>query len=141
MTHAPDREDRMKTLVAEDDFSNRIVLQTMLSPFGEVHIAVNGREALDAFKAAHEQGKPYELVCLDIMMPEMDGQAVLRNMRAFEEKHGVHRSSRCKIVMATVLGDQESVAEAVGGECDAYILKPFDTKTFLDRLREIGLRV
>jgi two-component system chemotaxis response regulator CheY len=46
------RRDTMKTLVVEDDFTGRLILHTFLSRYGECHIAVNGREAVDAFGAA-----------------------------------------------------------------------------------------
>ena len=63
----------MKALVVEDDFTSRLIMQEMLLGYGSVHIAVNGREALDAFMVAFEKGAPYDLICLDIMMPELDG--------------------------------------------------------------------
>ena len=78
----------MKTLIAEDDFTSRLLLQAILSPYGECHIAVNGREALHAFNLAHEEGHPYDLVCLDIMMPELDGHAVLSALRPLKRLKG-----------------------------------------------------
>ena len=47
----------MKTLIVEDDFTGRLLLQTLLSPYGECHIAVNGREAVDAFRRAMKRGR------------------------------------------------------------------------------------
>ena len=79
----------MKTLIVEDDFTSRLLMQAILSPYGECHIAVNGREAIQAFRLARAQGHPYDLVCLDIMMPEMDGHAVLKALRAAEEAEGI----------------------------------------------------
>lgn len=61
----------MKTLIVEDDFTSRLFLQEVLKEFGEIHLAVNGQEGLTAFQEALNQGKPYNLICLDIMMPEM----------------------------------------------------------------------
>ena len=75
----------MKTLIVEDDFTSRLFLQTFLSRYGECHIAVNGREAVEAFRMAADNGSPYDLICMDIMMPEMDGQEAVKQIRALEE--------------------------------------------------------
>ncbi len=48
----------MKTLIVEDDFTNRILLQAHLSRYGECHLAVNGEEALQAFESANVQNRP-----------------------------------------------------------------------------------
>ena len=77
----------MKTLIVDDDFTNRLLLQELLRPHGQSHVAVNGREAVDAVGVALEAKEPYDLICLDIMMPEMDGQEALGKIRALEEKH------------------------------------------------------
>jgi PAS domain-containing protein len=53
-----------------------------VASYGECHIAVNGREAVAAFQAALKSGQRYNLVCVDIMMPEMDGQTALKQIRA-----------------------------------------------------------
>lgn len=63
----------MKSLIVEDDFTGRLLLQKLLAPYGECHIAVNGKEAISAFAMALESGERYDRVCLDIMMEEKDG--------------------------------------------------------------------
>ena len=78
----------LRILLAEDDFACRLLLQTFLSRYGECHIAVNGREAVDAFRAALDSGQGYDLICMDIMMPEMDGREAVRQIRAIEEARG-----------------------------------------------------
>ena len=78
----------MKTLIVEDDFTSRLLLQEILKIYGPVHIAVNGKEAVDAVHLALELGEPYELICLDIMMPEMNGQESLGKIREMEEARG-----------------------------------------------------
>ena len=70
----------MKTLIVEDDFTSRAVLQTFLSRYGECHIAVNGWEAVEAFRIALESGPRYDLICMDIMMPGMDGREAVQDM-------------------------------------------------------------
>ncbi len=133
------KEDAMRILVAEDDFSARLVLQRLLKEYGSVDVAVDGREAVEAFRAALETGEPYRLVCLDIMMPEVDGQEALRQMRALERELGVPSCRGAKIVMTTALDDPKTVVEAFKGLCDTYIVKPIDKEALRLALARVGL--
>ena len=128
----------MKTLVVDDDFTSRLILQKFLQAYGEVHLAVNGNEALHAFEAAYEEQAPYDLVCLDIMMPGMDGQEVLRSVRTVESDKMPTKGKRTFIVMTTALHDKENVV-AAGPLCDAYLVKPISQRILLERLRDFGL--
>ena len=76
----------MKALIVEDDGMSRLLLEHILAPFGECHTAVNGKEALEAFREAQERNTPYSLICLDIMMPEMDGHTTLKAIRELDLK-------------------------------------------------------
>ena len=98
----------MKILIVEDDFVCRKVLQKMLATYGEVEIAVDGNEALEAFRLAQENGETYDLICLDVMMPEMDGHEVLAQIRKTEEVAGVGGLDRVKIMMTTALANWTS---------------------------------
>ncbi len=128
----------MRTLVVEDDLTSRLIMQRYLSPFGENNVAVDGKEAVEAFQLAAEESKPYDLVCLDIMMPEMDGQEVLRRIRRIEEKAGSRGLDRSKVIMTTVLGDRKNIMEAFREECDGYLVKPIEKKKLLKLLQSFG---
>ena len=82
---------------------SRRLLQAILAPHGACHVAVGGREALEAFKMALKDKQPYNLICLDIMMPEMDGQEVLKEIRRTEDELGISGCDRAKIIMTTAL--------------------------------------
>lgn len=129
----------MKTLIAEDDFVSRLLLQELLKKYGPVHMAFNGKEALDAVKLADESGEPYDLICLDIMMPEMDGQQALKEIRAMEEAKGLVMSRWVKIIMTTALAGKENVIEAIRGKCDAFLVKPIQKTKLLEELRRLNL--
>jgi two-component system, chemotaxis family, chemotaxis protein CheY len=129
----------MKALIAEDDFTSRLILQKLLAPYGESHVAINGKEALDAFRAASRQTQRYDLVCLDIMMPEMDGQTVLKEIRAFEEGLGILSGRGVKILMTTALKDPKNVMTAFRELCDGYLTKPIDKAKLLKYLQEFRL--
>jgi two-component system chemotaxis response regulator CheY len=129
----------MKTLIVDDDFASRLLLQTVLSKYGECHIAADGREAVEAFRAAQEQGPGYDLICMDIMMPRMDGQAAVREIRELETARGTHASAAVKIMMTTALDDMKTVFASFKELCDAYIVKPVDANLLLGHLRSFKL--
>ena len=129
----------MRTLVVEDDFTSRLLLQTFLSRYGECHVAVNGKEALAAFRDSLESGQTYDLICMDIMMPEMDGQTAIKEIRTIEEAHGTLSSNGVKIIMTTALDDVKNVMQSFNSLCDAYLFKPIDSGKLLAHLRELRL--
>ena len=128
----------MKTLIVEDNFVNRLLMQKILAPYGETHIAVNGKEAVDAFKISREENKPYDLICLDIMMPEMGGHDVLKKIRDIEQEEN-KSTAHVKVVMTTALSDSKNVITAFKSQCDGYLTKPIDKKKILEQLHNLGL--
>ncbi len=129
----------MRTLIVEDDFTSRLLLQSFLAPYGECHIAVNGNEAVEAFRAAQENGHGYDLICMDIMMPEMDGQSAVSKIRALEEAGGTLSTDGVKIIMTTALDDVKNVVQSFQSLCDAYLFKPIDTAKLQDHIRTLHL--
>jgi two-component system chemotaxis response regulator CheY len=129
----------MRVLVVEDDFISRRLLCRYLQSHGECDVAVNGNEAVGAFKQTLISDQRYDLVCLDIMMPGMDGQETLKRLRALEKEHGVPDADRSKVIMTTALEDHDNVMAAFSNACDGYVVKPIEKRKFLETLQEIGL--
>ncbi|GAB6095625.1 response regulator [Desulfatiferula olefinivorans] len=129
----------MKTLIVEDDFTSRLLLQELLKSYGDSHIAVNGKEAVDAVRLALQTDEPYDLICLDIMMPEMDGQEALRQIREQEEAKGILSSHGSKIVMTTTHKDMKNLSDAFSSLCDAYLIKPIEKAKLIEELRKLEL--
>lgn len=128
----------MHILVVEDDFVSRRLLSRYLEPFGDCDVAVNGEEALEAVRAAIKAGEHYDLICLDIMMPGMDGQETLKKLRAVEEERGLSLGRGAKIIMTTSLEDHKNIREAFKFSADGYVVKPVEKKKFMATLSEIG---
>lgn len=129
----------MKILIAEDDFYSRKLMLAFLSAFGDCDVAANGVEAWEAFIDAHDAGTPYRLMCLDIMMPEMDGQEALKKIRDEEERRNVPRHERAKILMVTALDEMKAIMSSYHALCDGYLMKPIDHAMLVEQLKECGL--
>jgi two-component system chemotaxis response regulator CheY len=126
----------MKTLIVEDDFLSRKLMLTYLSPFGECDVAANGTEAIQAFKMAKEAGKHYDLITLDILMPDITGQEVLKRIRNIEEEECLPKA---KIVMTTALKDSRNIMTAFKNQCEGYLVKPIESEKLREMLRELQL--
>lgn len=130
----------MRILIAEDDFTSRKFLFKMLSGYGECDLVVDGLEALDAFLLATKENAPYELMCLDIMMPKVDGVKVLKYIRELETQKGYLPERRSKIIMTTALAETQFVQNAFELGCDAYASKPIDMGKLIETLKELGFK-
>jgi two-component system chemotaxis response regulator CheY len=134
------REASMRVLVVEDDFTSRKILQKILGPYGDVDIAVNGLEAVQAFTQSLDDNNHYDLICMDIMMPEMDGQTALKNIRTIERERGIVPAQEVKVVMTTALDDPKNVVEAYyKGGATSYVPKPIDKHMLLHLLKNLGV--
>lgn len=126
----------MRTLIAEDDLTSRILLEEMLESFGVVHVTVNGEEALLAFTNALNQGTPYQFICLDINMPKKNGQEVLKQMRSLEARFGARPAV---IVMTTGDRNRESVISSAKNKCNGYLIKPIKAEAITTALKKFRL--
>jgi len=126
-------------LIVEDEFLSRKLVGHYIEKFGAYDVAVNGEEALKAVSASYDDGRRYDVVFLDIMMPDKNGLEVLKEIRAIEAARGVGVSDGLKVIMTTALGDAKSVMEAFRNQCEAYITKPYTEEAFATQLRKLGL--
>jgi two-component system, chemotaxis family, chemotaxis protein CheY len=130
----------MKILIVEDDFGSRMSIQRMLSPFSQCDIAINGKEAVEAFNISLESGQPYDLICLDIMMPLMNGREALRQIRETEKTYKIAPRNEVKIVMMTALDMAKDVIDAYyNGGCTSYIVKPILKDNIMKMLKDLQL--
>lgn len=128
----------MKVLVAEDDIASGKFMQKLLSKYGEVVLTRDGIEAVDEFVNAVNENARFDLVCLDIMMPKIDGYKALASIRDAERKLGLARDSRCKVVMISAL-DEGFDASYASDDYEEYICKPIDIMKFDDLIKKLGL--
>ena len=128
----------LRMLIVEDEFLSRKLVGHYISKYGKFDVAVNGEEALNAIRESYGENRPYDVVFLDIMMPDKDGLSVLKELRTFEAECGVNASAGIKVIMTTALGDAKSVMEAFRSQCEAYITKPYTEEAFSTQLKKLG---
>ena len=128
----------MKTLIVEDDFTCRLLLQEILKAYGPAHVAIHGKEAVEAVRVSLEANEPYNLITMDVMMPEMDGQAALAEIRRLEAEKGVASIDGAKVIMTTTLDDSRNILGAFKSACDAYLIKPVEKDKLLGYIKAFG---
>lgn len=129
----------MRTLVVDDDFTSRVILEKAFHPYGDVDMVADGEEAVQAARVAIGQGEPYDLICLDIMMPGVDGRTALHRIREVEEKSGILMGKGAKVAMTTALNDSRNIFGSFREQCDFYMVKPIDLPKLKEFLRGANL--
>ncbi|VBB07466.1 Hypothetical protein LUCI_2715 [Lucifera butyrica] len=129
----------MRILIAEDDLASRKFLFKFLSQYGDCDLVVDGMEAVDAFMLAWDEGRPYDLICLDIMMPNLDGLKTLKVVRDIEKQKAVPKAGSVKVIITTVLDETDKVRAAFNTGCEAFAAKPVDTEKFVAVMKKLGL--
>jgi two-component system, chemotaxis family, chemotaxis protein CheY len=129
----------MRSLIVEDDATSRLPLLELLSPFGTVRAFDSGPPALAALRVDLFARQPPDLICLDIMLPDMNGQELLRTIRSAEQDAGYPIGRGAKIVMTTALRDKTNVMSAFRNSCDGYLPKPIDKTKLHEQLRGMAL--
>jgi two-component system chemotaxis response regulator CheY len=138
----PTREDTRppaRYLIVDDEEICRELLTEMLRPWGKCDVARDGEEAIETFRRARDEGHSYDLVCLDIMMPGLNGHEVLERIRAQETEEGLYGPERTRVIMTTALADSKHLLQAFRNGCEAYVVKPFTQNDILTAIRRFGL--
>jgi two-component system chemotaxis response regulator CheY len=126
----------MRILITDDDFLTRGILKSFLSSYGICDTAVDGYEAIQAFEFAWEEKEPYDLICLDFLMPKMDGIEVIKEIRRIEDKVEIS-GSKVKIIFISALGDISSIKLTLEKECEAILPKPIEKIKLVETLEKL----
>ncbi|MBF0485904.1 MAG: response regulator [Candidatus Omnitrophica bacterium] len=122
-----------KILIVDDNLADLELFKEVLKDMGEIYLAINGREAWDGYISAFKQEQPFDIILLDLVMPEMDGAEVLSKVREFEKKSGVVKGQEVPIVMVTAF--EKPFMKDFNRTCDDYMLKPIDVLGILGKVR------
>jgi len=119
----------VKCLIVEDELKSRHILKEQLSSICECDVAVNGQEAIDSFRLAHESKRPYDVILMNVTMPVVDGLTALREIRSLEKGMEMPPGLMVKVVMMTAPDDPRTVIKAFKeGEANSFLVKPITQK-------------
>lgn len=128
----------MRILIAEDDQTCSMILQSMLKPYGSTMVVEDGEAVIRTITADLLKKQPFDLICLDIMMPGLDGQACLRCIRAIEHGFGLIGGAGAKILMTTGLDAPDAIMSAFRSQCEGYLVKPINRTRLQAQLAQLG---
>lgn len=125
---------RPRILIVEDDGDLLNLISAVLPADAYVDAERDGIAGVAAFRQALLSGAPFDTVCLDLLMPGMDGMRALRAIRRLEADHGQHFEC-ARIVMMSSARERTTVQTALASGADDYLVKPFTLDELLQRLR------
>lgn len=129
-----------RLLIVDDETLIREILLDYMSDFCECDQAENGKIALDKYIQAIDEGKPYDVIFLDIYMPVMDGHDLLKSIRDHESELSIPDEKRIKAIVISTGSSPRIVADTFFDDmCDDYIIKPFKLDSLMIVLNKYGL--
>jgi two-component system, chemotaxis family, chemotaxis protein CheY len=127
----------MKILIADDDSSSLSKITAILEEMGACTAVESGTDAVKTFGDALSKAEPFDLVTLDIDMPDLDGIKVLQKIRMMEEEKKIPKSNRSRIIMVSGKSDKNTLITCLKAGCDSFIVKPFNITTLIEKMEKI----
>lgn len=131
----------MRILVVDDDMVSRKKMEVILQEFGDCFLAESGQDAILVFREASAKNIPFDLISLDITMPDINGIDVLKQIRQMESDRAVPPERQARVMMVSSHADQNLVLGSVAAGCNNYIVKPFERAKVVEKLRMLGFNV
>ncbi|MEI8389604.1 MAG: response regulator [bacterium] len=130
----------MKSLVVDDDFTCAFMYKLQLSKYGQCDTFSNGLDAIKAYEASLNSSNPYDLMLIDIMMPDMNGYEVLKIIREIEEEKLISFPFNAKIILTTGLDDTENRQneKELDHISETYLVKSNDPNALMNKLILLG---
>lgn len=133
-------EKKLKALIVDDEESSRLILKMFLSDNFDCVMASNGKEALDIIQRDLREGNFFDVVCLDIMMPDKDGLETLKEIRETEQADAVPKDQCCKVIMTTTASQVSKTMKAFHYGCGGYLVKPVIKDDLIKEINKLPLR-
>ena len=131
---------KLNILVVDDDSASCGLMGVLLSEYGRCNYAANGAEAVEMVTTSLDDKEPYDLICLDIMMPEMDGLEALKKIRETEQAHRIDIKNGTKVIMTTTASQMSKTMKAFHFGCSGYLVKPISKENLAKEINKLPLR-
>ena len=131
----------MKILIVDDDFVSRAKLQALLNTYGDCETAENGNQAFEMFTKTHKDSAKYDLITMDIDMPGMNGDEVLKKIRDWEDSNNIHihNGENVKVLMVTSMNTRKNIMASFRKGCEGFLPKPITPENLTKALNAIGI--
>ncbi len=130
----------LRCLIVDDDELGRELLAVQMEPYALCDLAADGYEAVAMYTTALLEGRPYQVIFLDIVMPGMDGHGAARAIRKLEEERGVPAGQGVNIVVLSSLNTPQDIIQAyIAAQSAAHLVKPVRLDKLLKTLRKLEL--
>ena len=130
----------MRILIVDDDLVSREKLKALLTPYGDCMTVPDGKWAMKKFKHGNERTRPFDLITVDIDMPEMSGHELVQEIRAWENQHRLYRKGKeAKILMVTSRTTPAEVIASFREGVEWYLMKPLTPESLDDALTRLEI--
>ena len=129
----------MKILIADDNEAARRLLQLYLAGYGTLVTVNNGTKAIEAFSQALDTNERFDLICIDYVMPQMDGIEVIKTIRSLEREHGISEKGHVRIIMSSAVDQESDIMKAYANGCDSYMVRPNRKERLAEEIQSFGL--
>jgi two-component system chemotaxis response regulator CheY len=128
-------------LVVDDQEDVTLMMARILSPLGECVCVNDSGLAVSVFEQALQDGRPFDAVFMDILMPGADGHETAGALRKAEQENNVKPGQETRLIMISSLNDVKSVSKAFfrDGLADGYLTKPLSVEGIREKLQEFNL--
>lgn len=133
--------DLLKCLVVDDDELGRELIVQALDGVATCVTATDGSKAVEGFRTAMDEGSPFDLIILDILMPGMNGHEAGEAIRKIERERGIVLAKQVKIIVLTSLNTPQDVMNSfMSAQSAAHLIKPVEPAKLRETLGKLGLR-
>jgi len=130
----------MKILVIDKDPAISKLFEELPIDITELQVLRSGDAAIGGVKNALKRRDPFELISIDIDLPDMDGRQVILEIRKMEKEFLTPGTDRAFVMMLTAMADEKSVKTSFAAGCNAFVIKPFKVETIIKTLTKSNLK-
>ena len=115
-----------RVLIVDDDHTFQFVLKKLLMEYVECDSANDGMEAIKLFNRSMREHRPYDLICLDILMPNLSGLDTRKIIRRIEKDLGVDHLDQVKIMFISIINEDMALINDLHYGYESFLQKPID---------------
>ena len=134
-----DSDKKIRALIVEDEHVAREKLKMLMSKFSDCKTVETGEDAIRSFSDSLHSKHYFNVVLLDIGLPDMNGKAILNKIHQLEKEKGVAPEDKTKIIMVTASAAGQALFGSIHDNCDDYLLKPVNEAILRDKLNAVGV--